>query len=647
MIFSILYIVLAALGLGFLIFIHELGHYWMARREKMTVEVFSIGFGKPLYTWEHQGVKWQLCMLPFGGYVKIAGMEKKGALEPYEIADGFYGKKPLARIKVALLGPLVNIAFAFVAFCLLFMVGGRLKPFSEFTHLIGWVDPASSLYQADVRPGDQILTVNEKPLFQFQDLLYAAVLDDGPLKLTGMEVNYFSGEKKPFVYDFPFTKDTPTTERIHGIWGSMGPASYLVYNRKPSPSGLSSGSPIDESGIAYGDRILWVDGDIVFSREQLVATVNQSKTLLTVKRNDQLIVVKAPRLKVSDLRINLAQKTELEDWQHEAQLKAKFSDLFFIPYNLTVNGTVENALSYLNEEALEQVSEAVHRSALEIPLEPGDQIVAVDGTPVTSSYALLKQLQTRVVQIIVKKEDLSQPLSWKDADRAFVSDIKWEDLNQMVQSIGTASPVKELNQLKMLSPIIPKPRSEFPFPEDVKTRYAKGFEQQRASIEKIEDPEQREMALKYLEDAENQLMLGIIPIDRQVVYNPSPVALFTTVFRETWRTLLALFSGSVSPKYMQGPVGIVQVMQHSWSVGFKEALFWLGMISLNLGILNLMPIPVLDGGHICFSIWEWITKKPIKAKTMERLIIPFIVLMVSLFIYLTYHDLMRVFSRFL
>ncbi|MES2121780.1 MAG: site-2 protease family protein [Chlamydiota bacterium] len=643
MIFSILYIVLAAIGLGFLIFIHELGHYWMARREKMTVEVFSIGFGKPLYTWEYQGVKWQFCMLPFGGYVRIAGMEKKGALEPYEIADGFYGKKPLARIKVAILGPLVNIVFAFVAFCLLFVTGGREKPFSEFTHLIGWVDPASSLYHMDVRPGDELLSVNGKPLRQFQDLLYAAVLDDGPLKLTGSEIDYFSDAKKPFTYEFPFTKETSTNERIQGIWGSMGPASYLIYNRKAGPAG---GSPIDTSGISYGDRIICVDGDVVFSREQLVATVNQSKALLTVKRGDQLMVVKVPRLKVSDLRITPAQRAELEDWQHEAVVKAKLSDLFFIPYDLSVSCTVENALSYLNEEAVEQTSHSIVRSALEVPLQVGDQIVAVDGIAVTSSYALLKHLQTRVVQVIVKKEDLSAPLSWKEADKAFVADIQWKDLSAMIQSIGTASPIKELGGLKMLDPITPKPRSEFPFPQEVKERYAKGFEKQRAAIEKIEDPEQREMALKFLDEAENQLMLGIVPADRKVIYNPGPVALFCSVFHETWRTLMALFSGSVSPKYMQGPVGIVQVMQHSWSVGFKEALFWLGMISLNLGVLNLMPIPVLDGGHICFSVWEWITKKPIKAKTMERLIIPFVILMVSLFVYLTYHDLMRLFSRF-
>jgi regulator of sigma E protease len=86
-------------------------------------------------------------------------------------------------------------------------------------------------------------------------------------------------------------------------------------------------------------------------------------------------------------------------------------------------------------------------------------------------------------------------------------------------------------------------------------------------------------------------------------------------------------------------------MHTSWAEGSKEALFWLGMISLNLGVLNLLPIPVLDGGHICFSIWEWVTKKPIKAKTMQKLVIPFVLLLVTLFIYLTYQDLARIIKR--
>ena len=113
---SVLYIILAILGLNFLVFIHELGHYIVARRNGMKVEVFSIGFGKPLFSWMRKGVKWQFCPLFFGGYVKVAGMEKEGDLEPYEVKDGFYSKPPWARIKMALAGPVVNLVFALAIF---------------------------------------------------------------------------------------------------------------------------------------------------------------------------------------------------------------------------------------------------------------------------------------------------------------------------------------------------------------------------------------------------------------------------------------------------------------------------------------------------------------------------------------------------
>ena len=97
---------------------------------------------------------------------------------------------------------------------------------------------------------------------------------------------------------------------------------------------------------------------------------------------------------------------------------------------------------------------------------------------------------------------------------------------------------------------------------------------------------------------------------------------------------------------MAGPVGIMQVMQTSWTMGYKEALFWLGAISLNLGIINLLPIPVLDGGHICFSLVEVVRRKPMKSKTMERFILPFLILIIIFFLYVTFNDLSRIFGRF-
>src|SRR3990167_6348815 len=74
MVFTLLYVLLAAFGLGVLIFIHEFGHYWMARRKGMEVEVFSIGFGKPFFSWKYQGVKWFLWKKTVGPHSSRACM---------------------------------------------------------------------------------------------------------------------------------------------------------------------------------------------------------------------------------------------------------------------------------------------------------------------------------------------------------------------------------------------------------------------------------------------------------------------------------------------------------------------------------------------------------------------------------------------
>jgi regulator of sigma E protease len=163
MIVNILYILLTFLGLGFLIFIHELGHYFAAKKVGMKIEVFSIGFGKPIYSFKRNGVKWQICMLPFGGFVKIAGMEKEGDIEPSQIKDGFFGQKPFSRIKVSLAGPLVNLVFAFLAFSIIWTCGGRKKNFSEYTKKIGFVEQQSNLY---FEKGDKFSHSVEKVKFQ-------------------------------------------------------------------------------------------------------------------------------------------------------------------------------------------------------------------------------------------------------------------------------------------------------------------------------------------------------------------------------------------------------------------------------------------------------------------------------------------------
>lgn len=642
LILNLLYIALALFGIGFLIFIHELGHYFMARRVGIKVEVFAIGFGKPIKSWEHQGVKWQLGWLPFGGYVKMAGTEKKGGVEPHQIPDGFFGKKPSERILVALMGPLINILFAFLAFSVIWFSGGRTKSFAEYTHMIGWVDRDSTLYEVGVRAGDEIDRFDRRTFQGFNDLLYASILGEKNPKIEGQEIDYQTGKKEPFEFTLSSERDLKGIDRGTMTVGVLSPANYLIFNDR-----VVDGSPMLESKIQDHDRIIWIDGQLIFSKRQLMQILNESKTLLTVDRAGTTFLTRLPRLHLSDLRTNVTEKAELGDWQHAADLKGRLQDLYFVPYVINQEAIVESSLPYIDDQSDEkQRFTPAFRSPVEVPLEKGDRILAVDGMPVQNGVGVLTQLQQRQVQIIVERGAKFPRIAWKEADANFFQNISFSDLQRLSSSIGLKDKMQEAGNLYLLQPVSPKPLNEFPLSPEKRASQEEMWKAQKRMIEQISDPQQKAVALKEFEEGQKRLILGIGFQDRDVAYNPSPIKLFCSVFEETWRTLLALINGYLSPKMLSGPVGIVQVIHYGWTTGVKEALYWMGVISLNLGILNLLPIPVLDGGHICFALIESVTKKPIKAKTMEKLVIPFVILLVGLFIYLTYHDLSRLFHRF-
>jgi regulator of sigma E protease len=401
-----------------------------------------------------------------------------------------------------------------------------------------------------------------------------------------------------------------------------------------------------DSGIQNGDRILWIDGDVIFSRRQLSSLINQQRVLLSVARGDSVFLTRVPRLQIRDLRLDLEAKADLQDVSYALSLRNPLSSLYYIPYALSEDCQVQSALSYIDENASERKMFDPSSGQLEIALQPGDRILAVDGAQVQQLHDFFAAVQTRQVQIIVVRGESYVPISWKTADEAFVSGISFSDLNQLVASMGTSSQMSHVGNLYLLNPVTPKPRYEFPLTYSLKERITEAVSSQKKQKQGEDVSEERTRALKTLTDNQNQVMLGLPLKDRTVDFNPSPVQLMVSSMQEAWKTLYATVTGYTSPKYLAGPVGMVQVIHHGWTDGVTEVLFLIAVISLNLGILNLLPIPILDGGHICFYLFELITGKKIKAKTMEKLIIPFIVLFAAFFIYLTYQDLARLLSRF-
>lgn len=637
MLLQILYIILALLGISFLVFIHELGHYFMARRAGITVEAFSIGFGKPIIEWERKGVKWRICFLPFGGYVKMAGMEKQGPIEPYQIEDGFFGAKPWNRIKVAFMGPLVNIVFAFVAFTIIWATGGREKPFPEFTHHIGWVDPDSGPYKAEVRPGDEIKRLNGRPFKSFIDFLESGALDNKALSMSGCEIDYWTNKRTPFTYTFSHQANQDGVEEGMQVLRALQPADYLIVKE------IQSGSPLQGSGMSKGDRIVWLNGELIFSVQQLVQLLNSHSVLLTVERDGNTFLTRIPLLKVRDLRLTGNEREEIDDWSFEAKLDQRVEDLLFIPYNITSSGVVQNSVGYIDDQSKSKTSfDPPERTPASIPLEEGDRIIAVQGKSISTSYEILQNVQIPSVLMVIQKGSEFDPRSSQRVDEQYIASFEVGQMKEILQTIGTGRSLERSGNLVLLPPVNPQPIGSLQLNEQQAKQFKSNLAKGKKAIEQIDDPEKKQVAQKSLDFYENRLTLGVHFESIKVPYNPPPNVLFVDVFKQIYRTFYALVSGVLSPKHIAGPVGIMQIIHKGWSLGFNEALYWLGMISLNLGILNLLPIPVLDGGHIVFSFWEMITKKPLKAKTMERLILPFVILIVALFVYLTYNDLSRI-----
>ena len=620
---TILYLIVAILGLGFLVLIHELGHFLMAKKVGMKVEVFSIGFGKPIFSFERNKIKYQIGCVPFGGYVKIAGMTKEGDLEPHQIKDGFFGKKPWDRIKVAFMGPFTNLVFAFLIFVIIWLSGGREKPFYEYSNKVGYIEKKSELYTNGIRSGDEITKYDGRAFLGFKDLLYSGIKNDPEINVQGNKINYFTDSQEYFNYNAK-TYNSPLLPR-EGLktTGILSTASYVIYQESSAKTlGISA---IDNSGIKIGDRILWVSGNLIFSNQQQKNVVNKDIAFLTVLRKKNIFHVKIPKIQLEDLKLPFYDKEEINDWRHDAKIKTSFSDLYYLPYYFNENCVIEDEFNFVEDSQKEKVFNFDTRNPYDKKLFRGDKILAINGTQIRNSVDLLKNLQDRKLLIVVQRnKSVETPIPYETANKDFEKSFQINDLNNLVASIGVANE-KNVNDLHFLNPITPIKLVDTPL-----------FKKQ---IEGRQDKD------KIIEMNQKSFMLGFSPKDRNILYNPNPFILFSSVWNEILLNMKLLFKTMKFNK-VAGPVSIIAGIQQQLSVSVKEALFWLAFISFNLGIVNLLPLPIIDGGHIVISFIEMITKKRLDSKTMERIFIPFYVLLIGFAIYITYNDISRLFYHF-
>lgn len=149
-----------------------------------------------------------------------------------------------------------------------------------------------------------------------------------------------------------------------------------------------------------------------------------------------------------------------------------------------------------------------------------------------------------------------------------------------------------------------------------------------------------------------RLLLGISRSD-ELVYEPvSPIKALQAGFSQTWDFIyltlvgiVKIFQKVVPASELGGPILIAQLAGKQMEIGWLNLVYFMGIISVNLGILNLFPVPILDGGHLVFYTVEAIRRKPLSMRTQELLQQVGLVLLVSLMFFVFYNDLVRIFTK--
>ncbi|WP_097696494.1 RIP metalloprotease RseP [Helicobacter pylori] len=179
--------IVAVLMLAFLIFVHELGHFTIARICGVKVEVFSIGFGKKLCFFKLFGTQFALSLIPLGGYVKLKGMDKEDGTN--ETANDSYAQKsPFQKLWILFGGVFFNFLFAILVYFFLALSGEKV-----LLPIIG--DLESNALEAGLLKGDKILSINHQKIASFREIRSVVVRARGELVLE-IERNHQILEKR-------------------------------------------------------------------------------------------------------------------------------------------------------------------------------------------------------------------------------------------------------------------------------------------------------------------------------------------------------------------------------------------------------------------------------------------------------------------
>lgn len=631
---SLVWIVEIIIGLGLLIFLHELGHFIMAKRNKVRVEVFSLGFGPAIWKKQKGDTEYRISWIPLGGYVKMAG-EAIGE-ENTGKGDELTSKTGWQRLQIFAAGAIMNLVIAF-PICIVAFLVGKYEMSPEVAV------PGKPETYAGMLPGDVIVKVGDVPIRTGNDYRIEMVRRK---KGSTVPVTVRRGEKE---IDLKVKQEGSESHR------TIPPTTHLTR--------IAADSVLANAGVESGDEIVAVDGEKVYSHLRLLEMLREragKEVSLHIRRRPE----ESLQGKMFDVVLTLPEKKG-KRFPEDARL-------------------------------LEPVIGGVNRGAPATgQLEEGDIILRIEGFHEDLWVRLRKKFR-------VDEHDRAARLyRERDGNRVFGIGVKsWQDLKDVVEpSVGVALSFEvrrgeEVHWLKIRPTfsslargqigVLPKPSRKFaevtkasPFAGKILSGdelvsfdgnvgeitiggdlFAHVFKDDVSTVA-VEVRRGEERVQLELEP-ETYIACDFVKLG--IVDESGAVALdFARLFRKrsltkafkdgmyepvnigilTFQLLYKLVVAEESTKGLAGPVGIFKVSYDSASLAPGNLLWLLALITVNLGIFNLLPIPVLDGGHILLLGIEKIRGKAPSEKFVAIFQYVGLVFLLAMVVFVTYNDINR------
>ncbi len=611
-------ILLVAVGIGLVIFFHELGHFAVAKWCGVLVERFSIGFGPILWSRKYGETEYALSAIPFGGYVKMLGQDD---LDPSQLTSEEIAKDPRSysaksvgqRMAIISAGVTMNVLTAVLFYAVAFGHGIEVPPSVAGPLQIGF--PA---WQAGIRPGDRITSIAGRDTSSFEDIQRGIAFSSGPVEIKGVHPD---GTPFQLLLE-PRLADGRRMIGVTPSWGLQLPDVEPV---------ASPGSPAAAAKPPFqpGDKIIAIGG-------QEVNNFNQLQELLAANRD------KAVDFRVVNPKDSPAQRTVHVSPQPFRGIGLRMDIGKIVA--LIKGSRAERSGIQVGDKMLRVNGRSVGKEI--DPLRLPDELAALAGKEVTIS--VLRELKGADPQIKDIRIIPDAKPGW--VERPFGAEIPLSapaigvayNVVPTVLEVAPKSPADEAgiktgdriktakfvlragvkSDLFLKDPVVDfaDPRASAP----ADWAYVVELMQvanDRDVVLTLAGPEGRTVRCTPVADArENWYVPGErgLHFDLQMITQKS-TNLFEAASMGFWQTrnsivdlyltLRNLITGQLSVENLHGPLGIASVAYHFARKGLAEMCLFLGILSANLAVLNFLPIPVLDGGHMLFLIWEGVTRR--------------------------------------